>query len=61
MTEKEYEVRLKKGEAKEKAEDLQKEIITMEWDIEHHSLKLKQGLYDKKKAELEAIKKFLGT
>ncbi len=57
----EVEVKLNKQEAKEKAEDLRKEIITMEWDIEHHGLKLKQGLYDKKKAELEAIKKFLGT
>ena len=57
----EVEVKMNKQEAKEKVEDLKKEIITMEWDIEHHSLKLKQGLYDKKKAELEAIKKFLGT
>ena len=55
----EVEVRMKKSEAKEKVEDLRKEIITMEWDIEHHGLKLKQGLYDKKKAELEAVKKFL--
>ena len=57
----EIEVKMSKQEAKEKVEDLKKEIITMEWDIEHHGLKLKQGLYDKKKAELEAVKKFLGT
>ena len=57
----EAEIKMNKQEAKEKVEDLRKEIITMEWDIEHHGLKLKQGLYDKKKAELEAIKKFLGT
>ena len=60
MTE-EAKIKLNKQEAKEKVEDLRKEIITMEWDIEHHGLKLKQGLYDKKKSELEAIKKFLGT
>ena len=57
----EVEIKMNKQEAKEKVEDLRKEIITMEWDIEHHGLKLKQGLYDKKKAELEAVKKFLGT
>ena len=60
MTE-EAKIKLNKQEAKEKVEDLRKEIITMEWDIVHHGLKLKQGLYDKKKSELEAIKKFLGT
>jgi len=54
-------VKLNKREAQDRVESLRKEIITMEWDIEHHGLKLKQGLYDKKKAELEAVKKFLGT
>lgn len=58
---KEIEVDMSKQDARNKAEDLRKEIITMEWDINHHGLKLKQGLYDKKKSELEAIKKFLGT
>lgn len=52
---------MKKKEAEEKVEDLRREIITMEWDIEHHGLKLKQGLYERKKAELEAVKKFLNT
>ena len=57
----EIEIKMSKGEARTKVEDLRKEIVTMEWDIEHHGLKLKQGLYDKKKVELEAIKKFLTT
>ena len=57
----ETEVKLNKREATDRLENLQKEILTMEWDIEHHGLKLKQGLYDKKKAELEEIKKFLNT
>lgn len=55
----EIKVKISKQEAEEKADDLRREIITMEWDIEQHGLKLKQGLYDKKKMELEAIKKFL--
>lgn len=55
----EEDIMLNKKEAEERAEALRKEIITMEWDIEHHGLKLKQGLYDQKKAELEAIKNFL--
>ncbi len=57
----ETEIGLSKKEAEEKADDLRRELITMEWDIEHHGLKLKQDLYDKKKAELEAIKKFLNS
>ncbi|MBU4502467.1 MAG: hypothetical protein KKA79_07760 [Nanoarchaeota archaeon] len=57
----ETEVKLNKREATDRLENLQKEIMTMEWDIEHHGLKLKQGLYDKKKSEIEAIKKFLTT
>lgn len=61
MPEEETEIRMTKEEARDKAEDLRKEIVTMEWDIEHHGLKLKQGLYDKKKAELEAVKKFLNS
>lgn len=59
--EEKIEVIMSKEEARDTVEDLKKEIITMEWDIQHHGLKLKQGLYDKKKAELEAIKKFLTT
>ncbi len=56
----EEETELNKEEIRERYENLRKEIITMEWDIEHHGLKLKQGLYDKKKFELEALKKLLG-
>lgn len=59
MEEKQFEIKLTKTEAKDKCESLIKEIRTMEWDIEHHGLMLKQGLYDKKKAELEAIQNFL--
>lgn len=55
----EEETELNKTEAQERFEALRREIITMEWDIEHHGLKLKQGLYDRKKAELETLKKFL--
>ncbi len=55
----EEDIMLNKKEAEERAEALRKEIITMEWDIEHHGLKLKQDLYEQKKAELEAIKNFL--
>lgn len=50
---------LSKEEAQERFESLRREIITMEWDIEHHGLKLKQDLYEKKKLELETLKKFL--
>lgn len=57
----EVEIKLSKEEAQERAEALRKEIITMEWDIEHHGLKLKQDLYEQKKAELEAIKNFLNS
>ena len=52
-------IKMNKDEARERIEDLSKEIMTMEWDINHHGLKLKQNLYDKKKAELDKIKKFL--
>lgn len=55
----ESDIKLDKKEAEHKVEKLRKEIITMEWDIEHHGLKLKQDLYDKKKAELESIMTFL--
>lgn len=55
----EEDIMLNKKEAEERAEALRKEIITMEWDIEHHGLKLKQDLYEQKKVELEAIKNFL--
>jgi len=55
----EEETGINKTEARERYEGLRREIITMEWDIEHHGLKLKQGLYDRKKAELEALKKLL--
>lgn len=55
----EEEIEITKNEARERYEDLRREIVTMEWDIEHHGLKLKQGLYDRKKVELEALKKFL--
>jgi len=55
----EIEVKLTKSEAREMIETLRKEIMTMEWDIEHHGLKLKQGLYDRKRERLDAIEKFL--
>ncbi len=55
----EEETELNKAEAQERYEGLRREIVTMEWDIEHHGLKLKQGLYDRKKVELEALKKLL--
>ncbi len=53
------EISMTKKEAEERFENLRREIVTMEWDIEHHGLKLKQGLYEKKKSELEALKKVL--
>ncbi len=59
--EKEIEIQMSKKEAADRMEDLRREIMTMEWDIKHHGLKLKQGLYEKKQAELEAIKNFLST
>ena len=52
-------IKITRSEARERYEDLRREIVTMEWDIEHHGLKLKQGLYDRKRVELEALKKFL--
>ena len=57
----ESDIRLDKKEAENEAEKLRREIITMEWDIEHHGLKLKQDLYDKKKEEFESIMTFLNS
>jgi len=48
-----------KNEAFEKFETLKKEVIVLEWDIRHNNAKLKQGLYEKKKAELENLRKAL--
>ncbi|MBM3200238.1 hypothetical protein FJZ53_04835 [Candidatus Woesearchaeota archaeon] len=56
----EIEIKLSKEEAQERFENLKKEVTTMEWDIQHHGLKLKQGLYDKKKSELDSLRNFLG-
>jgi hypothetical protein len=55
----EEETELSKTEARERFEALRREVVTMEWDIEHHGLKLKQELYDRKKVELESLKKLL--
>ncbi len=52
-------IEITKEEAEERAESLRRELVTMEWDIEHHGLRLKQDLYEKKKAELESLKSFL--
>ncbi len=52
-------IEITKEEAEERAEALMRELVTMEWDIEHHGLRLKQDLYEKKKAELESLKSFL--
>ena len=57
----ESDIKLDKKEAENKAEVLRREIITMEWDIEHHGLKLKQDLYDKKKEEFKSIMTFLNS
>ena len=54
-------IKLDKKEAENKAEKLRREIITMEWDIKNHGLKLKQDLYDKKKEEFESIMTFLNS
>jgi len=51
--------KVSKEEAFEKFETLKKEVIVLEWDIRHNNAKLKQGLYEKKKAELENLRKIL--